>query len=242
MNAGWRFRPPAWAWLLALLGIALTGRLALWQWQRGQDKAALVASYAAAAAAPLRDWQPGVPADPDQVQRLRLRGEYLPDRQLLLDNQSSGGRVGYHVWTPLRTPAGALVLVDRGWVPADPDRRRLPAMPAPAGPQVLEGYWRPLPRPGLRLGDAGECRPRGFPERVQFPTLEDLRCRYPDQPLAEGLLLLAPELPGGFERRWNLAAVEMPPEKHYGYALQWLALCLTVVVLFIKLNLKKRRA
>lgn len=42
----------------------------------------------------------------------------------------------------------------------------------------------------------------------------------------------------GYLREWPVVA--MAPERHYGYALQWFAIALVILILFIALNLKKK--
>ena len=44
---------------------------------------------------------------------MKLRGEFLPERQFLLDNRSHQGKPGYEVLTPFRTNDGARLLVNR---------------------------------------------------------------------------------------------------------------------------------
>ncbi len=39
--------------------------------------------------------------------------------------------VGYHVLTPLDLEDGRVVLVNRGWIPADGDQTAFPKIPAP---------------------------------------------------------------------------------------------------------------
>lgn len=236
--SGWSFRPPWWAWLSTLLLCALMINLALWQYHRGQAKEVLMQRYVEADAAQPRDFDPAEAPRAMEMLKRQASGTYLADRQLLLDNQSSQRRPGYHVWTPLQLADGSLLLVSRGWVPANPDRRQLPVVDVPAGPQDVVGFWRPLPAPGLRMA-ADNCAGRDYPRIVQYPTVADLGCLYPGQRVAAGLLLLSPQAAGGYERNWNLG-VEAPPEKHYGYALQWAAFTATLLFLFIKLNLKRR--
>lgn len=232
------FRPPWWAWLATLALCALMIRLGLWQYDRGQAKEALAQAYLEAAAAPATVLDPAELPRTEAMLKRSLQGEYLGARQLLLDNQGLKRRPGYHAWTPLRLGSGALVMVDRGWLPADPDRSRLPALEAPQGAVAIEGFWRPLPQPGLRTA-TDNCKQQPFPRVVQYPTAADLACLYPGEKLAPGLLLLSPAAAGGYEREWNISA-EAPPQKHYGYALQWFAFTATLLVLFIKLNLKRR--
>lgn len=228
------FRAPAWAWLLTAAGVALFGTLGAWQLGRGWAKEAQLAT--------LRDAAPPaerLSADSAAPQGLELRrvaatGRYLADRQLLQDGQSLRQRPGYHVWTPLRLGDGAIVLVDRGWIPLD--RAGFDGS-APAGEVTVRGFWRSLPEPGIRLGEARSCAPGpAFPAVVLYPAAAELECLLGPGALA-GLLLLDADAPGGFAREW--ADFGFPPERHYGYAVQWLGLAVAAVVLFFVVNRKR---
>ena len=51
---------------------------------------------------------------------MTLNGEYLPDSDVLLRNRPVDGTPAYHVVAPFREDsAGAVLLVDRGWVRDD---------------------------------------------------------------------------------------------------------------------------
>jgi cytochrome oxidase assembly protein ShyY1 len=238
----WTFRPAAWSVLGTIAGCALTVHLGLWQLHRGQEKEALDRQYAAAAQqAPLDLGSGKVPAAGIAAVGASAQGEYLADRQLLLDDQVDHGIAGYQVWTPLRLGDGRLLIVNRGWIPPGPDRRQLPPLPAPAGPQSLRGLWRALPEPGIRLAGAA-CDPAHppaqWPRSVLYPTAAELDCWY-GGPVLPGELLLAPEAAGGFVREWKVSDSGFPPARHYAYAAQWFAFALTLLVLFIRLNLKR---
>src|SRR3546814_6637006 len=84
------------------------------------------------------------------------------------------------------------------------------------------------PVPGLRL-KTDNCATLPWPRTVQFPTLDDLRCLYGEY-IAPGLLLMDPGEPNGFVRDWQTAP-ELNPVKHYGYAGQWFAFTLTLLVI-----------
>lgn len=239
----WSFRPSLWSTLAAAAGCGLTVYLGLWQLHRGDEKKALDRQYAEAAAQPPRELTAATaPVATLAAVRVSAHGQYLPERQLLLDDQARGSAPGYDVWTPLRLDDGRLLIVNRGWVPAASNRRELPPLPAPAGPQALDGLWRTLPEPGLRLG-AAACDaahpPAQWPRLVLYPTAADLACFY-GEPVLAGELLLAPGAPDGFVREWKVSDSGFPPARHYAYAAQWFAFALTLLVLFLKLNLKRR--
>jgi len=238
----WSFRPSFWSVLAAVAGCALTVYLAFGSCTVGDQKKALDRQYAEAAAQPPRQLTAAsAPAATLAAVRVSAHGTYLADRQLLLDDQVRGSTPGYHVWTPLRLDDGRLLIVNRGWVPAGASRRDLPPLSAPVEAQVLDGLWRSLPEPGLRLGAAAcdPAHPASWPRLVLYPTAADLACFY-GEPVLAGELLLAPDAPDGFVREWRVSSLGFPPARHYAYAAQWFAFAATLLVLFIKLNLKRK--
>ena len=90
------------------------------------------------------------PSDADReslrFREAELRGEYVPGRQFLLDNMVHDGVAGYHVLTPWRADGGGWVLVNRGWVPAHPDRAVLPSVALDASPVTVRATERLLGR------------------------------------------------------------------------------------------------
>lgn len=233
---GFRFDPPPWAWVVALPALGLLLWLGTWQVQRGQAKENMLAERAAARQAEPRALPAGNPASA-YGDTVRVRGRYLVERQLLLDNQVRQGRVGYRVWTPLRLDDGRLVLVDRGWVPMRRDRSD-PARPAaPDGAVTVHGIWRPLPEPGLRLAAPDACAQSGWPRVLNYPNHAQVACQFPQATVVNGLLLLAEDAAGGFPRDWDDAG--LPPMRHYGYAVQWYALALALLALFVILNTER---
>jgi len=228
------FRASAWAWLLTAAAVALFLSLAAWQLRRGQAKESLQAVLADRAAEPYTLSPALGPPQDLAVYRAQATGTYLAQAQLLQDGQSHEHRPGYRVWTPLLLPNGTAVLVDRGWIPAD--RSGFDGS-APSGVVTVTGFWRSLPEPGIRLGGTVNCPvdPQ-FPVVVLYPTAADVECLL-KRPFLGGLLLLDPEAPGGFVREWN--NLGFPPQRHYGYAVQWFALAVAALVIFVAVNRKR---
>ncbi len=235
----WTFKPPWWATLLVLVLAPVMAALGFWQLERGFAKAELQARYAEAGDRDPRDLTAGSVADSMMIERARVRGRYDGQRQLLLDNQSHHGRPGYHVLTPLLRPEGGMILVDRGWIPL-PTSGAAADMSVPSEEEVeVEGYWRTLPVPGMRLESQNCDGNMRWPRLVQYPTFADLRCLYGDF-VADGLLLLDATLPNGYTRDWQ-GAPELSPDKNYGYAVQWFAFALTLLAIYIKLNFRRKK-
>jgi surfeit locus 1 family protein len=229
----WQFKPPLWAWPLTLLTVIAFSSLSLWQLDRAEEKQALLDRFAqdeepvaAARQVQLEDLPPYAP--------LRLEGEFLRERQFLLENMRRESRPGFHVWSPLRLSGdGAVIMVDRGWI-AESDAP--PALP-PAGDVHVYGRLDALPRPGFRLSAP---EPEGdWPRRIYFPEVDDLRAQL-NENVFDGRLLMSADhdtdVPG-FRRDWQ--PINMPPERHLGYAFQWAALAIAVFVVFLVVNIKR---
>jgi cytochrome oxidase assembly protein ShyY1 len=233
-----RARPPLWAILVTLALTGLFVSLGAWQLRRAHEKEALQAAFDGAADLPaiaLRGDTPP-PDDERSTRRGSARGAFDPSHQILLDNQPREHIPGYHVWTPLKLPDGAWLIVDRGWVAADPDRRKLPAIDVGGEPREVSGFWRPLPRPALRLS-SDPCAAKDFPRVASYPTHEQLGCVLGGA-VADGVLLLDAKAADGYVREWTLAN-PIPPARHYGYAAQWFAFAATLLFLFFKFGFKR---
>lgn len=146
---------------LLFLGLLFAGFTALgfWQVQRLHWKHALIARvdsriHAAAVAPPARDSWPRVSAESDEYRRVFVQGRYLPGHDTRVQALTELGP-GWWILSPLRTDAGDIVLVNRGFVPDDGI-----ASPPPAGAVRIEGLLR-ISEPGgrvLRRNDAASER------------------------------------------------------------------------------------
>lgn len=234
-----RFAPRAWAVALAVVGIGGCLALANWQLGRAREKEALIAAFDAGGgeAVPL---SVAAPAELPRYQRVTVAGRYEPGRQVLLDNMpSASGQAGYRVLTPFRREdGGPLVLVDRGWVPLGADRSRRPDVAVGGEPRAVTGRLDGLPVPGLRLGEARAPDSAGWPLVLNFPVTADLEAAL-GEPVEARILLLDADQPDGYERAWR-PSMGFPPERHLGYAIQWLALALVVLVAFVATGLRPR--
>jgi surfeit locus 1 family protein len=232
-----RFAPRGWAVALATLGIGGCLVLAHWQLGRAREKEALIAAFDAGGghAVPLTV---ATPVELPRYQRVTVAGHYDPARQVLLDNMpSSTGQAGYRVLTPLRpADGGPLVIVDRGWVPLGADRCQRPDVAVGGEPRAVTGRLDGLPVPGLRLGEARAPDAAGWPLVLNFPVTADLEAAL-GEPVEARIVLLDADQPDGYQRVWR-PSLGFPPERHLGYAIQWLALALVVLVAFVATSLQ----
>lgn len=228
-------RPLGWALAVgAMVVFCLLGR---WQLQRMHEKQHLLDAQVAASA------QSPMPLDralaaPGVVHGVIDDGRFLPGL-VLLDNQMRHGRAGVKLYRPFRSERGAVVLVDLGWRPLPADRA-LPEVPSPPSPVAVRGLLAPAPAPGLALGPVFNAAgpQRWLASRLQTDALAPV-LGLPTLPAR--VLRLDPALPFGDERDLDLLPNTLPPQRHLGYAVQWFALALTVLLVALVLEWRRRR-
>ena len=136
--------------LASLAGVAILLGLGVWQLQRLAWKEALIAAVEARVrAAPSdlpaeADW-PGLKPTDYEYRHVRVAGVYDANRQALVFRALASprgryGGPGYLVMTPLRLASGAVVLVNRGFVPED--REGQAASGLSAGETTVAGLMR----------------------------------------------------------------------------------------------------
>jgi len=232
-----RFRAGA-PTLAALAVVVLTVSLGNWQLRRADEKRALQAQRDAADRdAPIDVSAQGNDAVALDGRRVRVRGRFVSEFDVFIDNRTHRGVAGFHVLSPLRLAGSDMhVLVLRGWVASDPrERWRVPRVPAPEGEVEVEGIaQRELART-LELGRTPEPGPddriwlnvdldryrRWSGLAVQQPVVRELTpARTSDGDFGDGLVRDWPH-PGG------------DVEKHVAYAFQWYSMAALAAGLWI---------
>jgi len=110
--------------------------LGTWQVQRRAWKLDLIARveqrvHAPATPAPGPAQWPNITAASEEYRHVTATGTFLDASQTLVQAVTDFG-AGFWVLTPLRTADGSVVLVNRGFIPADDRGRVQPAGPAPS--------------------------------------------------------------------------------------------------------------
>ena len=59
--------------------------------------------------------------------------------------------------------------------------------------------------------------------------------------LLPAVILLDPQQPHGYLRDWRPGFGGFGPERHLGYAVQWFALALTLIVIYVVMNTRRSR-
>lgn len=221
----------------AVLGVALTVRLALWQLDRAAQKVALQERADARRALPPLP-AAELAATEAQVQEqigraVTLEGRWMADRTVYLDNRPMDGRTGFFVVTPLVLADGSVVAVQRGWLPRDfQDRTRIAPPPTPVTPVQVTGRIAPALSRLFEIGTAASGPIRQNLDLAAFG-------REVGRPLRPLALLQEDAAPDGLQRHWPRPAADV--QKHYGYAFQWFALAALIMGLYVWFQLIRPR-
>lgn len=218
--------------LAALLGVALTATLGQWQMRRAEQKQALVdARQRQAALAPIEGDSLGRPGDSAASRQgllyraIVLQGHWLAQHTVYLDNRQMQGRPGFFVLTPLRLSSGAVVLVQRGWVPRQfNDRSALPALHTPVTEVRVQGHLAPWPS---RIYDFGEVERGPIRQNLDFDAYRGQT----GLPLLDISVQQSGAADDGLLRDWPVPASGI--EKHHGYAFQWFGLSALITLLYV---------
>lgn len=216
----------------AALFLPLTVSLGFWQLQRADEKQALLSEYRAREAAAPVSVDEIEPGGEHQYRPATVSGHFINGRTLLLENRIRDGKPGYEVLTPLEYgPEKPLLWVNRGWVAGSYNRDELPDVPAVRGEVTLRGHlYRAVGKPFT----AGEEVWRSqWPQVFQNFDPELLASRL-ERPLFPYTLRLDQDSTAALQTGWEI--VNVMPEKHTGYAVQWFAMATALVILSLFAN------
>lgn len=213
--------------VLALLPILVF--LGFWQLSRGEEKRALLATYAERRAEkPVLIDQLLNSAD-SAYRRVQMSGHFDADHSLLLDNSIREGIAGVELIQPFQDQAsGTWTWVNRGWLPW-PDRRVPPLFETPNNTLTLQAWVYTVP-PAFQLKADSAHAP--WPRVVTTVAPGKLWQELGREGFAQELRMEPG--PGAYRLDWPIVA--MSPQKHIGYAVQWFALAATLIVLYLYLG------
>ncbi len=218
--------------LFTVVMVPLMLSLGFWQLQRAEEKATLAASFderQRQRPAPLTVlWQQS--AASLAYVPVRVSGNYVPEQYFLLDNQIHNGKFGYQVLNVLLLPDSAgSVLVNRGWIAGDSSRRSLPDVPVIEGPVDVMGHVYVAPGEPYLLAE--QQLEKGWPkviQAVEMDKLEPAVSAQDDGSVFPYPVRIAAGEQGALTVNWQV--VNMSPQKHHGYAVQWFAMAGVLLV------------
>lgn len=216
--------------IATVLLIALGISLGQWQTRRANEKELIEQKLMERGSAPpvLLGGAP-VALDAIEYRQVRVKGEFVRDWPVYLDNRPYRGAAGLYVLMPLKISGSTRhVLVVRGWIARDAaDRAKLPPLVTPPGEVEIQGVARRTPGRLMQLGKAEELHPNAIVQNVELAEFA-----------AAAKLALEPffveqtgMMKDGLVRDWPRPSTGI--DKHHGYAFQWYGLAAMAFVFFV---------
>jgi surfeit locus 1 family protein len=217
--------------LAAAAAFAVLVSLGMWQLDRKAWKEGLIAAIsqrlsAPPVALPAASAWPGLTAADDEFLRVAMTAEFLHDREAAVytigsSMRDGAGSPGYWIFTPARLDDGAVVMVNRGFVPEGKQNPATRPDGQMRGPVNIVGVLRWPESGGLFTPAADPGRNIWFSrDSAAIAAAKGIRAApfYVE--------LESPDPPGGLPRTGRLRAVL--PNNHFGYALTWLGLAMVL--------------
>ena len=234
----------AWVVLIAaLIGVAVTANMGFWQLRRATQKVAMQTAMESRSLLPELNAfdlaRTSEEAEQQHYRRARLRGHWVTERTVFLDNRQMNGRVGFYVVTPLQlVDRPEVVLVQRGWVPRDQlNRTLLPQVSTPRGVVDVTGTIAPPP---ARLYEFSGVAGGAIRQNLDVASFA-IETGLPLLPLSvkQTDAISSITADDALVRQWPRPAVDV--QKHYGYAFQWFALSALMAGLYVWFQILRPR-
>lgn len=216
----------------AAMVIAMAIGVAAGQWQsrRAAEKEAIEVRLQARGAASAIDLS-AVLSEPQNLEyaRLRVKGEFVRDWPVFLDNRPYQGRAGFYLLMPMKLAGlDQAVLVARGWFPRDvKERTRLPHLDTPTGIIEMQGVARSHAARLYEFKSAQVLRPGAIVQNAEIAEF----AKASKLPLLPLLIEQTSDTHDGLVRDWPRPSGGA--DKHRAYAFQWHGLAATAFVFFL---------
>jgi surfeit locus 1 family protein len=246
-------------WLLSIatvLAVGATVSLGRWQLSRAAEKELYQANVEARGQEAILSAQALLDGGKQEAlihRRIEVRGQWLADKTVFLDNRQMNAKPGFYVLTPLQLEGRSeVVLVQRGWVARNfMDRALLPPILSPAGGVTVTGRIAQPPSKLYELGHAQaniqlnshvNSEANSQPINPSGVIRQNLDWAQFKAETNLNLLPLSIQQQGapseGLLREWPQPASGI--DKHYGYAFQWFGLSALITLLYVWFQLVKR--
>lgn len=166
---------------------------------------------------------------------VEMRGEFVRDWPLYLDNRSLYGVAGFYVLMPFKLEGSEkIVLVARGWLQRNVlERTKLPPLVTPTGIIHLRGVVRDNLDRSMQLGQTEIPQPGAILQNLTIASLRDRG----NWDLWGKVVEQSSEVNDGLSRNWPKP--NAGSDKHRGYAFQWYGLALMAALFFVVTGLRR---
>ncbi len=221
--------------LFVALFLPILFRLGYWQLDRAEEKRQILAAREALINQPAMEYSRLKNTEIQNYRNVSLSGQ-MNEEVFLLDNQIFKNKFGYEVIQPVHLEDGKIVFISRGWIEGSLDRQILPTIETPTGIVRFEGY---LYQPSENLQLKEDENSQKWPRVIGSINLEKLykAIGKNDKISTPYLLRLDSISAGAYEQHWQV--VNVNPEKHTAYAMQWFGMAILLIGLFIYASLKR---
>ena len=238
----WLFQPRIFTSAIAILVFSLFIKLGLWQLDRAEFKEKKYNTYLIKQAEPainLKELMDSTIVEDMLWRAVYVDGYFNNDDQILLDNRVLKSKAGYYVYTPFKiNNSNNVVLVNRGWIEASTDRTTVPEIRVTEDLTSIKGIVKASPLTGIVLKELPPEKIEDNIYRVQKINIEELKQQL-ELDLLPYIVRLEPDSNHGYTREWNKPGSDQ--SKHLGYAYQWFAFAVTLLIIYLLLNIKKIR-
>ncbi|MFI6350883.1 SURF1 family protein [Streptomyces sp. NPDC050560] len=234
--------------LLSLVLIPVMIRLGLWQLHRHESRVAqndLVASALDAKPVPAESLtSPGHEVTRDQrYHRVTAHGTFDTDHEVVVRRRTNDAEeIGFHVVTPFDLDDGRVLLVNRGWIPANGAQTAFPRIPAPpAGETTVTGRLMP----DETTAASGIKNVRGLPPRQIMLISSGQQARSLGKQVLGGFVELTSPAPKDDTPQLISAPDHTGIGPHMAYTVQWWLFAAGVpvgYVILVRREARERRA
>jgi surfeit locus 1 family protein len=204
--------------ILVFIGTAVCIRLGLWQLDRLEQRRAFNYQVQSMQNAETLNLNQNIPDDIESMEwrAITVTGTYDFENQIAMRNQYYENEYGYHLITPLQFDGG-VVLVNRGWIPADSDWRMYDELgEVTVSGKIRLGQSKPtiggvadaLPMDGAKLEVWNNLDVEKMSKQFPYPILNIFIQPTADENDA------TPPIP-------YQPTIELTEGSHFGYAIQW---------------------
>jgi cytochrome oxidase assembly protein ShyY1 len=213
--------------ILTIVAIALIPamiRLGFWQLHRHEHKVALnkvISASMAAKPVPVESLTaPGATVKhADLYREVTAKGHFdTANEEVVRRRTNADDKVGYHVLTPFVLEDGRVLMVNRGWVPADVSQTAFPKIPAPErGETTVTGRLMP----DETTAESGIKNVKGLPDRQVMLISSAQQADRLGRPVLGGYIQLTSPAPENGSPQLLPAPEHSDVGPHLAYAVQW---------------------
>ena len=170
--------------------------------------------------------------------KVEFEGSFINKQNIILDNQIFNQIAGFNIITPFKIKGSdSLVLVNRGWHPNLKNRETLPIINEISDERILQGHIASFPVSGIKLGKNNIETLNSQIFRFQRLDAAELNYFFSAK-IMPYMIYLDPIIDKELYGNFKLPAPDS--QKNYGYAFQWFAFAITLLIIFIRLSMKRK--